>query len=104
MRRDRERKRTRVDDPKAEDPPLAISRCRYCLAYATTLDVKQVPDPSGGECYWAVECPGCEARGPIAIKKGLAIKYWQEGITHEYPRRVRKGEFKHATNGHLPHP
>jgi hypothetical protein len=92
------RKRPRVEDPQELEGPTPLRRCRICDGYVTTMDVKAVPDLSGGRPYWSVECPSCDSRGPVVVSKGLAIKYWNEGITHEWPRRLRAHE-KAQLNG-----
>jgi hypothetical protein len=98
----RGRKRANAEGNEEGDHPRPLRRCRICDGYVTAEHVKQVCDTSGGAPWWAVECPSCDSRGPVVASKGLAIKYWNEGISHEWPRRLMPHEKAIRNGQHLP--
>lgn len=76
-------RKPQYDEPLKKTRPRALKRCRFCNAMTSTRHTLKVIDPSGGEPYFAVHCPSCEARGPVVLTAELAGRYWNHGMKLE---------------------
>src|SRR6516225_92225 len=52
--------------------------CPFCNGFEA-VQVQQVQVTPGAKPDFGVVCPHCDARGPLAHKKDLAVRFWNDG-------------------------
>jgi hypothetical protein len=52
--------------------------CPFCLGF-DAVQVQQVQVTAQAKPDYAVVCPHCDARGPWAYKKDMAVRFWNDG-------------------------